>query len=1068
MSARLNPEQLAAVQHPWDRPLKVIAGAGTGKTTILVQRYIYLLANGLRPENLLALTFTNKASAEMLERLKAAVPEFDPASAWVTTFHAFALRILRSEAFIAGVDPRFKVLDEAGARLAYERACRDFLSGRLHNEYFRPDTLTKVRFDKPALMEDVFGLIGRLKDMAVGPDGFMQCCLKAHPSYFEAMKNAIRALPAGKGARPDELLERASREYQYEQEMAATVYTLYVRYQQELERRRALDFGDLVQRACRVLETNPERRRRYQHLFRHILIDEFQDTSEAQFALIRLLARDERLSNVTVVGDDKQAIYGWRNARVENVRDFTADLWGGRSLTVNRNYRSYGEILHVAGDAIARSVLFSDRAEETQLLPEMNGYREEPAVFAYRGPDEPRFIAEQVRNALSAGYNPQEIVILTRSLRGIQPIEDALQGEGIPQRTVGGMGFYDREEVKDVLSFLRLAEDPLDSLALLRILTRPPYRVSDRFLSELVRLAQAAESEAPPELWDYLARAGNLPDFESRQAGVAQVRRLTAALDELRRLRDQVSPQELVIHAFRTTGYSRYLETLPERERSRSEANLHKLASLSSEFTRGNPGATLRDFLSHVETAVRYEVIEGEADVHSGGAVRIMTVHQSKGLEFPVVFVAKVAPGSFPATFHRQAFGFDPALGLICSRIFGEYSLKAEPHAFDRHPEAYAGMRNPSAEARAAQLEEERRLWYVALTRAQKLLFVSGPDPKKKGSDFLSEVAGLLRENPRCGAVLHEPVRLAPVEASRLIHEEAAASRESRTGFLPLHCPAAPATPAGSVALSFSSLRVFLHCPLRYYFIYRWRFPLDRKSRGGDGPGYDPALLGTAVHRALAQGRRSAKQDPQVYLTAFTDACRSLGIATQDILTTYVPTVEQWLEAYVSGPLGQVIPQECWEKEFSLEAGAPSTTIRFSGFIDHLMPRDDGRWDILDYKTNRELNEGELRDYSLQLQWYALACRESLGIEPGRLLIYHLPSRSLITVDSSTGALKDAKHLLIKSGEAVAEGRKDIDFGLDGRGCFHCPVSLCPERVRDEALLAEFDIDGDLALDPGV
>lgn len=1055
MSGSLNREQMDAVQYPWDKPLRVIAGAGTGKTTVLVQRYLHLLESGLRAENLLALTFSNKASAEMVQRLTAAIPQFDPATAWVTTFHSFALRLLRSETVAAGIDPKFMVIDEAGAHLAFDRACRDFLTGKLQNEHFQPGSLKKLRFDKTGVLDDIFALISRLKDSAVDPEQFMACCLAVHGPYYEKLCAALHRIPAGRGKSSDELSARAGDEFVYEQEMAGAVYTLYRRYQQELERRRALDFGDLIQRACRLLEAHPERRRHYQDLFRHILIDEFQDTSEAQFLLIRLLARDDRLSNVTAVGDDKQAIYGWRNARVENMRDFKADQWGGKSLTVRRNYRSFGEILQVAGDAIARSSLFADRPDETQLTPELHGFRKEPTVFVHRGDDEPQFLAAQIQSLLACGYREDEIVILMRSLRGAKRFEDALLKAGVPYRTVGGMGFYDREEVKDMLSLLRLAENPFDSLALLRLLTRPPFAVSDRFLSEMVRLADAADSETRPELCDLLSQAKSLPDFENRGAGVAQLERLSAVLDELSRLRDSAALPELILHALRLSGYVHHLETLAERDRVRSEANVHKLAALSSEFARGNPSATLGDFLSHVEAAMRYDVVEGEADVAPGGAVRIMTVHQSKGLEFPVVFVANVAPGKFPAPFRRAGLGFDTQIGLICSRIAGEYSMKGAPYAFEKHPDAYAGVRSPAAEARCAQQEEERRLWYVALTRSQKLLFLTGPDSSRKGPDYLAEVADLLKANPLWGAVLDEPFSPAAALPQPSADHEAAPSRESARIGLPVYRPLPPASPAGSVSLSFSTLRTFMHCPLRYYFCHRWGFPLSDASANREHLGYDPAILGTAVHRALSQGRCSGEAEPGRYLGALVEACRSLGLGPPEIQQTYVPLAKGWLESYAAGPMGAAMPGECWEKEFVLELEAPTTVIRFRGFIDHLVPGDDGLWDVIDYKTNRNLGEGEIRDYSLQLQLYALACRNSLGIEPHGLYLYHLPTGSLRPVDNSRHAMAAAERNLIMAGEAVAAGRLDVDFGLTEKGCRHCPVPVCPRRSAEEPGLAD-------------
>lgn len=1066
MSTRLNAEQQAAVRHPINQPLKVIAGAGTGKTTILVGRYVHLLEQGIPAGRLLALTFTNKAAGEMLERLSRTVPGFDAGAAWVMTFHAFALRLLKAEALHAGIDPRFRVIAQTDARVAYERACRAFLSGRLKNAFFDPERLKRLRLDRQSLLDDVYALIMQLKDAAVTPDEFVTTCNAALPVCHRTMVDALHQLPAKATRSLDKLLERAVYERDYEQELVGAVYTLYLRYQHELARRRALDFGDLVQRACDVLDRCPERRRYYQDLFCHILVDEFQDTSEAQFKMIRLLAADDRLSNVTVVGDDKQSIYGWRNARVENVRDFDAENWGGRSLTVNRNYRSFGEILELACHSIGLSPYFSQRLSDIGLLPEQKGYRGEPAIFVYRGEPsgEAAFIARQVRLLLETGRSPDEIVLLMRSLRGAKPYEDALQSEGVPYHTVGGMGFYDRQEVKDLLSLLRVIDDPLDSVAMLRLLTRPPFGLSDRFLSELSGLGFTCDPEMPVELYDRLERVHQLPDFEGRAGGMERVGRLMDVLAELRTMRASASPSELIMHALGLPDYQAWLDGRSVRERRRCEANLQKLSGLAADFTRRSPSATLHDFLLDVDVALRYDLIESEGTSSPGSTVRLMTIHQSKGLEFPVVFVLRIGPGRFPTRFYRPGLSYDPQLGLVVSRINGEHSLKGSPFSYDKYPEAYEGrVRCPENEARLTQQEEERRLWYVALTRAQDMLFLSGPpaiEPVEGGkrktpvTDYLTEAEELLQTRPEWGAVVAGPVGFlepmgglpATVEAAavaeRLMARVAVRSKRARTGLARL------------VDLSFSTLRVFWHCPERYYFLNRWGFPQVSPVSLSDKLGYHPAILGTAVHRALERGHEAGTGEMERYQKAFDAACRDQGIPPEVAAKVYFPMVSEWLKAYASGPLGAITPGERWEQAFTLDVPAAGTVIRLRGFIDHLRPRSDGGWDVIDYKTNRHIGAEELADYRLQLQLYALACRNVLDIRPDSLSLYHLPTASLTPVPKDEPELKKALLLLIKSGEAIAAGEIPHPE-MAGRGCSHCPVSICPKRQDEWASPAE-------------
>ena len=1129
----LNKEQLEAVTFPADRPLKVIAGAGTGKTTILVGRFQHFVRNGKIPaENLLALTFTNKAAAEMLERIRSEVPEVDPLNSWVTTFHAFALRLLKAEALTAGLDPGFTIMDEVGCRLIYDRVCRKLLAGRLQNSYFQADKLRELRFTDGALLNNAFRLINQLKDAAIGPQEFIDTCLEVHLGYARNLWAAIEGLP-GKYRKKPKILEQLVGEEQYEQEVASLIYTLYQAYQEELVKNRVLDFGDLIAKACLVLQEHPQRREYYRRKFQHILIDEFQDTSAAQFQLVQLLARDN-MRNVTIVGDDKQSIYGWRNAKVENVRLFDPELRGGSALTIKRNYRSYGEILSLATAAIRRSSYFARRPDELELIPEKKGFHGKATVFVYEDQREAEaaFIAAQIKELLAAGRKPGDIVILMRSLNPAKAYEDALLKEGIPYQTSGGIGFYDREEIQDILSYLRLVEDPLDEMALIRVLSRPPYAVSDRFLAEVAALCRrrgsggaAAEMPGPEaheayeahdaaEAPEFLVRleaavAGKLADFPGCREGLARAAELLRRLAGLHKLRDLIMPQELVTRVLKDTGYLSYLRSLPASAQARSSANLEKLAALAAEYARAYPGAALSDFLSYINAAITFGVVEGEADITAaaGDAVKIMTIHKSKGLEFPVVFVVGIGPGRFPPNFKGSGFSFSPETGLVVRKSdpVGGNTQKYSPFHFSDQRDLYesAGVGNPELQAREAVIEEERRLWYVALTRAREMLFLSGTTLTTKlrqqqdaeaaamadpHGDFLAEAISFINDyaadqygailtdqGPRCfvaeggtGAGA-DPGTAASInaDAERTAQSEVASTLESSWLLGLLGLDAAAGVLAAEqyppyVNLSFSAIRMFLHCPERYYFLYRWRFPSDRPVEALNQLGYDPTLLGSAVHMAVENARKAGKGAADDYLCEFRKACQALGINRQICETVYLPMAQEWLQRFAGSDLGQPMAGELWEQPFAMEWPVSRTTVRFRGFIDQLIPRQDGQWDLIDYKTNRVLGPAEIQDYTLQLQLYALACREALGLQIGNLYLYHFPKGTLLKIDDDAGAGVRASAgansraaaggaaagILAKVGDAIAAGETEIDFRWPDRGCRHCPVTVCP--LRDE------------------
>lgn len=1181
----LNPEQLEAVTFPSDRPLKVIAGAGTGKTTILVGRFQHFVRDcNIPAENLLALTFTNKAAAEMLDRVRKEVPEVDPLNSWVTTFHAFALRLLKAEALTAGLDPGFTIMDEVGCRLLFERVCRKLLAGKLQNSYFQADRIQELRFTDGALLSNAFHLINQLKDAAIEPQEFINTCLALDPDYNRRLREAIDSLPGKRYRKKPKILEQLPGEEQYGSEAAGLIYTLYLAYQEELAKNRALDFGDLIARACRVLKEHPERRQYYQRKFHHILIDEFQDTSTAQYQLVELLSRDN-MRNVTIVGDDKQSIYGWRNAKVENVRLFDPVPRGGKTLTVKRNYRSFGEILSLATAAIRRSSYFAGRPDELELIAEKFGFRKQATIFVYEAQREAEatFIAAQIKELLAAGRKPEDIVILMRSLNPAKAYEDALLQEGIPYQTFGGIGFYDREEIMDILSYLRLVEDPLDEMALIRVLSRPPFAVNDRFLAEVAAqgrrggsssqcsaeaMDEGGETAAPaaaPEEPEFLVKleatltknlddSPGLADSPGCREGLVRARELLRQLASLHKLRDLIMPQELITRVLKDTGYLSYLRSLPAPAQARSSANLEKLAALAAEFTRANPGAALSDFLTYINAAITFGVVEGEADIAApaGNAVKLMTIHKSKGLEFPVVFVAGIGPTRFPPNFKGNAFSFIPEIGLVVrkSAPIGDNTQKYAPYYFDKHRDHYesAGICCPEMQAREAVTEEERRLWYVALTRAKELLFLSGTmrttklrqqelEAAKAGmaeaaetaekaeaaktaetaeaevaaaaagtaeaaeaakaaetedmaqtaqgcaadpqGDFLAEAISFINDHAaeQYGAILtdHGPQRFTAQESAGAVDGAAGSGREcGREGdgggdggwLLSLHSlesiasvPAAAQYPP-YVNLSFSAIRIFLHCPQRYYYLYRWRFPGDRPTEAINQLGYDPALLGSAVHMALENTRKSGKYGADDYIDEFRKACQELGINKQTCEAAYLPLAQEWLTQFAASSLGQPLDGEIWEKPFALEWPVNLTTVRFKGFIDQLVPRQNGRWDVLDYKTNRVLGPEEIRDYTLQLQLYALACRQGLGLEIENLYLYHFPKGTLLKIEEDAQTAAD---ILTKVGDAIAAGVTEIDFRWPDRGCRHCPVAICPLRDEEKTEVDEEAVQNDEA-----
>jgi len=758
----LNPIQQEAVEYPIDAPLKVIAGAGTGKTMVLTHRFVHILKQhpDIAPHNILALTFTNKASAEMKERIINLAKEEGiihrdaalPPQLWVGTFHSFCGRILRENAFDAGLDPAFTVLGEADARQIYHRTVDDFVNLRLNTDTFRPDECQYVSFENPRfLYSEVFTLISKLKDQLVSPEDFQEKARSGVETYYARLESFFHEAAdssdlakSTKKAISRRHEENLPYERGFEAEMIDIIYHIYKAYQDYLTRNDVLDFGDLIFRAYALLNGNERVRRRYQDRFKYILVDEFQDTNEAQFRLLRLLARDDRLSNVTVVGDDKQAIYGWRNARVENVDDFRADTWGGRSLDVPKNYRSYGEILNVAHFSIIQDEKFRSRSESIRLEPERLGMADKPIVTLYEAgarEQEATFIAQEIARLLKAGAEPDSIAVLMRSLRTGKVYEDALRSLQIPYRTTGGSGFYDRQEIKDILAYLMVIEDPFNTPALIRMLKRPPIGLNDLSLYHL------RSKKRDLQLFDALSYADKL--LENKDA-VRRISKFLQLVEEMWSIMGEGSVFYLASQLLERSGYLKYVHGMDADARERSLANIRKLLHKAEQFERKHIFSELRDFIQYVRFSMDELIIEGEAGSASDReAVQIMTVHQAKGLEFDTVFVINAKKRSFPTIPRHPMFAFHDQDGLIINYDrsgdkffkYRPYDLKKNSHLYQKY-----GIIDHYERFRQDHLSEERRIWYVAVTRARQLLYLSTPEfttgevKQGSGADFFQEI----------------------------------------------------------------------------------------------------------------------------------------------------------------------------------------------------------------------------------------------------------------------------------------------------------------------------------------
>jgi len=683
----LNENQRIAVTRAAEMSLRIVAGPGTGKTKTLVARFLALtLGNSLPADRVLALTFTTKAAEEMVERASQLYQQnkLTLNQPWISTFHSFCFRILYGH---------------------------EDTETNKHNS-----PLTEL--ERLKLRQDLSREILLLPDLA---ESYPHLDFADHPALFDAAYLAIERL-RDSYCTPEELLAKlppvgSANEEGYRRDIMGFTAELYRCYREKLEEMKRLDFPEMVYRAYYRLKDNPDLCQTYRERFHHILGDEFQDTSRGQLQLLKLLSPD--LSRVTVVGDRKQSIYGWRNARPENFDD--PHLVGAIQVPLNLNYRSYQEILDIAARVIlplADSQLFLP--EELTITANNKSGPEgcvtlacpEDSVSKEEGlKAEAHFIASEIKK-LKETQPDKTIALLLRSVRiQSRPYEEIFRAEGIEYVTWGAGGFYDRQEVKDLIAILRLVENPSDGQAFYRLAPSPLFKLEQALLYELALKARTVTKERE---WNFEAGIEELAEVPQ------ELRELQIFIAECRREAAQLTPALLVEWILSGERYSQYFESRTVGERERVEANLSKLMKLATAFEKAQPeAATLKDMVEYFNLWIEFGLPEQEEllvpEDPKPGVVQVMTVHLSKGLEFDSVFVAGIKPSQYRV--ETRLFSYEPDLEHEFEGGFAILKYQGEDGRVDG-----SNLARYKEIQKKRWLAEERFVYYVAMTRAKKKL----------------------------------------------------------------------------------------------------------------------------------------------------------------------------------------------------------------------------------------------------------------------------------------------------------------------------------------------------------
>jgi DNA helicase-2/ATP-dependent DNA helicase PcrA len=597
----LNPAQLEAVITT-EGPLLVVAGAGSGKTRVLTRRIAHLLAAvGAKPPEILAITFTNKAAAEMRERLEDLVGP--PArAAWVMTFHAACGRILRREAERLGYRSNFTIYDSAD-QLRLVKRCLEELD----------------RDPKRFTPRGIHSQISNAKNQLIGP------------------------------------AEYASRVSSFYDQTVADVYELY---QARLHASNAVDFDDMLYLTVEVLERFPEAKEKWQKAFRYVLVDEYQDTNHAQYRFLQLLA--EKHQNVFAVGDPDQSVYGFRGADIRNVLEFEQDFPGARTIALEQNYRSTNSILEAANAVIRHNRERKDK----NLWSELGDGDPVRVVEVEDEHAEARYVAAEIALLVEQGYSGSEVAVFYRTNAQSRVIEDVLVRQGVAYQVIGGPRFYERAEVKDLVAYLQVIDNPYDAVSLQRIANRPRRGIGD---STLARLQSYADAQGI-SLWE-------ATEF-TEEAGVGAapqkaVRAFRTIIESCMSGALELEVPELIERVLEQSGFIDALQAERTIEADGRIENLQELVSLAREWQEQNTEPSLSSFLQEVSLYSDQDAIRGE-----GSLVTLMTLHNAKGLEFKAVYLIGLEEGIFP------------------------HSRSIEEHG----------------------VEEERRLMYVGMTRAMEKL----------------------------------------------------------------------------------------------------------------------------------------------------------------------------------------------------------------------------------------------------------------------------------------------------------------------------------------------------------
>ncbi len=1034
---RLNENQKQAVEHK-KGPLLIIAGAGTGKTAVITRRVIHIMkSKWAKPSEILALTFTEKAAEDMVERIDIAM-EYGYEEPWVSTFHAFCDRILKENGHYIGLDTNFSLMTQAQSYIFMRKHLFDFPL-----DIFRPQG------NPTQFISDLIRHFSRLQDEDCSPK-----------EYLKFVKNLSQET------------EKEKQRYQELKELAQT-YEMYSKFKIEESK---LDFGDLITLTLKLFRERPAVLRKYQDQFKYILVDEFQDTNYTQNVLVNTLVlgkdyknKRELSRNLTVVGDDDQAIYKFRGAAISNILQFKERYPDAKEIVLTQNYRSRQEVL----DSAYRLIKHNDphRLEVTEninkRLVESRVFEEddEDAVnLLVAGNDnaEAEWVAEKILNltgredfeAESRGsisfdesgqssilkgdsegkskYAFSDFAILTRSNAQSDIFVQTLRYYGIPYKLGGQRGLYTREEIQNLISFLKILADYTDGIAMYDLLSMQIWGISSREFVELNKLAREEHIslfEKLEELWEVKLGEEN---WDIEELGVEDKNILKKILSPvsissisdflliidngLKMMQKSKSIGEILYHFVTESGYIQYLLDNESNENLFKVSNIAKFFDLIKEFEKNNPQTNIYEFLDYLEYSIRVgdSPTVDQTDFDDFDGVNILTVHSAKGLEFSVVFMCNLVSNRFPT---RNMSDRIPIPDELIKESISEDLDSKEEH-----------------------VQEERRLFYVGATRAQERLYLTAANyygdakRKKKPSIFLYEIldqdVDKSFSKPDVGGI-----------------EESAQERLTHYSVEDDILETDMQDIDTTKRVSYSQLNTYEDCPKKYKYAYILRVPSKPHAS---------LSFGTTIHNTLKDFytlHREAKEglegivglpDQQKLLELYNTHWVPRGYDSKAHEEKRKKSGERMLKSYYKNLYSENQRPYRLEESFSVHVDDSV----FVGKIDRIDIVDDSKEkmevEIVDYKTGKVKNKANIKK-DLQLPLYALFAEEKLGLKVVGAKYVFVEHSEVVEVDVSEEKKNEARDRVV---EIIEKIRKQNFAPTPGYLCKYCDYNtVCEDAM---------------------